>query len=150
LKYVEAVEGGGPKNKGPRYRAGGPSLQGRRTTTVCLLHRVKFEAIHWSDEAVGEGVEKPTLLQIRRGDVATAICAPSHLPWWCKPRPAGTVEGAHRSDRRDQTPQPPCWLSPASHSSLRTPLASISTKTSRLDVTHPVLGRADPVLGYQG
>src|SRR5450759_4270523 len=27
-------------------------------------------------------------------------------------RPAGTVEGAHRRDRRDQTPQPPCWLSP--------------------------------------
>ena len=28
------------------------------------------------------------------------------------PRPEGTVEGTHRRDRRDQTPQPPRWLSP--------------------------------------
>src|SRR5450830_707848 len=45
-------------------------------------------------------------------------------------RPAGTVEGAHRRDRRDQTPPTPVLAVPASHSSLRTPLASISTKTS--------------------
>src|SRR6266545_660379 len=28
------------------------------------------------------------------------------------PRPEGAVEGTHRRDRRDQTPQPPRWLSP--------------------------------------
>src|SRR3981189_2494453 len=27
-------------------------------------------------------------------------------------RPEGTVEGTHRRDHRDQTPQPPRWLSP--------------------------------------
>jgi hypothetical protein len=35
--------------------------------------------------------QQPTLLQIRRGDVATAICAPSHLPWWCKPHVRSSV-----------------------------------------------------------
>ena len=28
------------------------------------------------------------------------------------PRPEGTIEGTHRRDRRVQTPQSPCWLSP--------------------------------------
>jgi hypothetical protein len=53
-----------------------------------------------------------TLFRFHEGAQETQIPVAFLVGRSSAPRPEGTIEGTHRRDRRVQTPQSPCWLSP--------------------------------------